>query len=66
MPQQHESGMKITESCRDKGITTATFYRWKRKYSGMDAKQLKELKSLQDSNQLLKQMYADLSYPPHP
>ncbi|UAB83517.1 transposase [Zunongwangia sp. SCSIO 43204] len=59
--QQYESGMKVTDICRDKGITTAAFYSWKRKYGGMDAQQLKELKSLQEENQRLKQMYADLS-----
>ena len=37
------------------------FYSWKRKYAGMDAQQLKELKSLQEENRRLKQMYADLS-----
>ncbi|MCH2196949.1 MAG: transposase [Kordia sp.] len=42
-------------------MTTATFYNWKRKYEGMDARQLKELKSLQEENRRLKQMYADLS-----
>lgn len=61
MLQQYESGMKVTDICRDKGITTAAFYSWKRKYGGMDAQQLKELKSLQEENHRLKQMYADLS-----
>ena len=61
MLQQYDSGMKVTDICRDKGITTATFYSWKRKYAGMDAQQLKELKSLQEENRRLKQMYADLS-----
>jgi putative transposase len=61
MLQQYESGIKVTDICREKGITTATFYNWKRKYEGMDARQLKELKSLQEENRRLKQMYADLS-----
>ena len=61
MLQQYESGMKVTDICRDKGITTAAFYSWKRKYGGMDGQQLKELKSLQEENHRLKQMYADLS-----
>ena len=61
MLQQYESGIKVTDICREKGITTATFYSWKRKYEGMDAHQLKELKSLQEENRRLKQMYADLS-----
>ena len=61
MLQQYESGIKVTDICREKGITTATFYSWKRKYEGMDARQLKELKSLQEENRRLKQMHADLS-----
>ena len=40
MLQQHDSGMKVTDICRDKGVTTATFYSWKRKYGGMDTQQL--------------------------
>lgn len=52
---------RAVDICRDKGITTATFYSWKHKYGGMGAQQLKELKSLQEENQRLKQMYADLS-----
>jgi putative transposase len=40
---------------------TPTFYNWKRKYGGMDAQQLKELKTLQEENRRLKHMYADLS-----
>lgn len=61
MLQQYDSGMKVTDICQYKGITTATFYSWKRKYGGMYAQQLKELKSLQQENSRLKQMYADLS-----
>ncbi|WP_417886043.1 transposase [Zunongwangia sp.] len=44
MLQQYESGIKVTDICRDKGITTATFYGWKRKYVDIDAQQFKELK----------------------
>lgn len=61
MLQQYDSGMKVVDICREKGITTAAFYSWKRKYGGMDTQQLKELKSLQQENLRLKQMYADLS-----
>ena len=61
MLNQYESGIKVTDICREAGITTATFYSWKRKYGGMDALQLKELKSLREENNRLKQMYADLS-----
>lgn len=51
----------MADLCRDKGITPATFYSWKKKYGGMDTQQLTELKGLQQENRRLKQMYADLS-----
>ena len=59
--KEYESGKKTADICREYGIATPTFYSWKQKYSGMDAQQLKELKSLQEENRRLKQMYADLS-----
>jgi putative transposase len=43
------------------GVHKATFYNWRKKYSGMDASQLKRLKELEDENRRLKQMYADIS-----
>lgn len=59
--REYESGVKVTDLCRQHGISAPTFYSWKKKYGGMDAQQLKELKSLQEENRRLKQMYADLS-----
>lgn len=47
--------------CREYGISKATLFNWRKKYSGMEAAQLKELKALQDENRRLKQMYAELS-----
>ena len=47
--------------CREYGISKATLFNWRKKYSGMEATQLKELKALQDENRRLKQMYAELS-----
>ena len=61
MLRQYDSGQKVSDIFREHGITTATFYNWKNKYGGMDAQQVKELKSLQAENQRLNQMYADLS-----
>ena len=48
-------------SCREHGISNATFYQWKAKYGGMDASQLKLVKELQEENSRLKRMYAELS-----
>ena len=56
-----ESGGNTTALCREYGISQATFYNWKKKYSGMDVSQLKRLKELEEENNRLKRMYADLS-----
>lgn len=59
--KEYESGKSTRDICREHGIAPPTFYNWKRKYEGMDAKQLKEFKALQEENRRLKQMFADLS-----
>jgi putative transposase len=46
--------------CREYGISKATPYNWRKKYSGMESSHIKELKALQDENRRLKQMYAEL------
>ena len=56
-----EEGKKVSEICREYGISEPTFYNWKSKYSGMEVSQLKQLKELQDENRKLKAMYADLA-----
>lgn len=59
--QEEQAGVKAEDVCRQHGISRATFYNWKSKYSGMDASQLKQLKDLQEENRRLKAMYADLA-----
>ncbi len=59
--REAETGTKVSEVCRKIGVAEATFYNWKKKYSGMDATQLKKLKELEEENRRLKRMYADLS-----
>lgn len=59
--KEYESGREVKDLCREYGISRATFYNWKKKYSGMEASQLKRLKDLEDENRRLKRMYADLS-----
>lgn len=61
MLQEYESGRKVEDICREHGVHKATFYSWKKKYSGMDASQLSELKSLKEENARLKKMYAELA-----
>lgn len=57
----YESGKDVLDICRELGITRATFYQWKKKYSGMDAELLRKFKELERENAELKRMYADLS-----
>lgn len=59
--KEYEQGKSTKDICREYGIAPPTFYSWKKKYSGMDSSQLKELKSLKEENDRLKKMYADLS-----
>lgn len=59
--KEQEEGRKTSDLCREHGISEATFYVWRKKYSGMDASQLKKLKELEIENARLKRMYADLS-----
>lgn len=56
-----EGGRTATEVCREYGISSATYYKWKSKYGGMELSDIRRLKELEDENRRLKQMYADLS-----
>jgi putative transposase len=56
-----ESGISADMVSRDHGISKATLYNWKSKYSGIDASQLRRLRELEEENRKLKQMYADLA-----
>jgi len=59
--KQYEGGRAIDDLCRENGISKATVYNWRKKYTGMDGVQVRELKSLQEENKRLKHMYAELS-----
>ena len=63
--KQQETGSKVSDICREHGISEPSFYSWKSKYGGMDASQLKRLKELEEENARLKRMYADLSLVHH-
>ena len=56
-----ESGVSAEVVAREHGISKATLYQWKSKYSGMDVSQVRRLKELEEENHKLKQMYADLA-----
>jgi putative transposase len=57
-----EAGRTAKEACREYGISSATYYKWKSKYGGMESSDIKRLKELEEENRRLKQMYADLSF----
>ena len=59
--RQAETGTKVAEVIRQLGITEQTFYRWTRKYGGLDPSDLRKLRLLEEENKKLKQMVADLS-----
>jgi putative transposase len=54
-----EAGSPVPELCREHGMSTATFYKWRAKFGGMDASLMARLKELEDENRRLKKMYAD-------
>ena len=59
--QQAEYGTPVTEVIRKMGISEQTFYRWKKKYSGMTSSEVRRLKQLEEENRRLKRLVADLS-----
>ena len=59
--KQAQAGTPVPELCREHGISSATFYKWRSKFGGMDASMMSQLKELQDENRRLKRIYADLS-----
>ena len=56
-----EAGQPVTELCRELGITQQTFYRWRRKYGGMEVSDAQEMNRLLDENRRLKHLVAELS-----
>ena len=59
--KEADAGVPVKELCRQHGIANSTFYKWKAKYGGMEASDVKRLKELEEENRRLKQMYAELS-----
>ena len=53
--------MKVEDICRKHCISNATYYNWKSKYGGMEASEVKKLKELEDENNKLKKLFADVS-----
>ena len=59
--KEFDNGKSVVDITRDHGVSSAAFYKWRSKYAGMNAKELKRLKELEDENRKLKQMYATLA-----
>src|SRR5512134_2208648 len=59
--KEAEAGRRVADVCREHGISLATLYRWKSKYSGMDVSDARKLHELEDENRRLKQLVADQS-----
>ena len=57
--REQEAGMSTAELCRKHGVSSATFYKWKAKYGGLDVSEAKRLKALEDENAKLKRLLAD-------
>jgi len=56
-----ESGKLVQEVCRKHGISSPTYYKWKSKYGGLDASELKRIKELEAENAKLKRLFADMA-----
>ncbi len=57
--KQAENGCKVPDLCREYGMSSASFYKWRAKYGGMDASMMARMKELEKENQQLKKMYAE-------
>jgi putative transposase len=59
MLKQADGGTPVPELCREHGMSSALFYRWRSKFGGMDASMMARLKELEEENRRLKKMYAE-------
>jgi putative transposase len=63
--KETEAGMLVKDVCRKNGISDATYYKWKSKYGGMAASDLKRMKEMEAELSRLKRMYADMALENH-
>lgn len=56
-----EDGAPVVETLREKGVSKDTYYKWKRKFNGMESSDVKKLRELEKENAKLKKMYADMA-----
>jgi len=57
---QAQAGAPVSQLCREHGMSSASFYKWRAKYGGMDTSMIARLKELESENGRLKKMYADV------
>jgi putative transposase len=57
--REQEGGVATAEVCRQHGISSATFFKWKAKYGGMDVSDARKLKALEEENAKLKKLLAE-------
>ena len=63
--KQAKAGTKVEEVCHQMGISSATFFNWKKKYGGLGISELRRLRQWEEENQQLKKLAADLSLDKH-
>jgi putative transposase len=59
--KQAEGGVPVRELCREHGMSSASFYKWRAKFGGMDGSLISEMKDMAEENRRLKRMYAEMS-----
>jgi putative transposase len=57
--REHDAGVKTSDVCRKHGISSATFFKWKSKYGGLEVSDARRLKALEDENRKLKKLLAE-------
>lgn len=57
--REHDGGMKTADLCRKHGISSATFFKWKAKFGGMDVSDARRLRALEEENRKLKKLLAE-------
>lgn len=63
--KEADQGAKVDQICRKHGISSATYYKWKSKYGGLETSDIKRMKELEEENNKLKKMFAELSLENH-
>ena len=59
--RQADGGVPVADLCREHGMSSASFYKWRAKFGGMDASMIIQMRSIEDENRRLKKMFAELS-----